>query len=223
MLQIRDNGEPTNHAGRQERARTQLRSAGLALAGAAAAVVLAGCGGTKSPSVATIATTTTTTSTSAGASTTGSQSSATAQDPGLRYARCMRANGVPNFPDPSGGGGGFTFGPGSGVDPSSPAFKRAQAQCGKLMGGGLAPGTQTHPSAQWLAKMVRAAQCMRRHGVPNFPDPTTTVPSPTVLGGGGQISNIDGVVFAFPAATIDTQSPAFTRAAKTCGFPLHNH
>jgi hypothetical protein len=136
----------------------------------------------------------------------------------------MRANGVPNFPDP-GPGGGFTFNPADGADPSSPVFDAAQAKCQKYMtlGAGLTPGTRTHPSAQWLAEMVKAAQCMRRHGVPSFPDPTTTVPSPKVLGGGGQISNIDGVVFVFPAATVDTQSPVFTRAAKTCGFPLHNH
>ena len=134
----------------------------------------------------------------------------------------MRANGVPTFPDPS--GQGFEIQPGSGIDPSSPAFQAAQAKCQKLMpAGGPAPGTVTHPSTQWLAHMVKVAQCMRGHGVPNFPDPTTTVPSPSTLHGGGVISDIDGVVFVFPAATIDPQSPAFTRAAKACGFPLHNH
>ncbi len=135
----------------------------------------------------------------------------------------MRVNGVPDFPDPS-AGGGFTFNPAAGVDPFSPAFKAAQAKCQKFMdlGGGLAPGTQTHPSPQWLAKMVKAAQCMRRHGVPNFPDPTTTVPSFKTLGGGGVISNIEGVIFVFPG-TLDMQSPLFTRAAAACGFPLHNH
>jgi hypothetical protein len=140
------------------------------------------------------------------------------------YARCMRANGVPNFPDPD-AGGGFTFSPAGGAGPSSPAFKAAQAKCQRYMnlGAGLTPGTETHPSAQWLAKMVKAARCMRSHGVPNFPDPTTTMPSPASLGGGGVISNIEGAVFVFPAATIDTQSPIFMRAAKTCGFPLHNH
>lgn len=137
----------------------------------------------------------------------------------------MRANGVPSFPDPS-GDGGFTFPAGGGVDRSSPAFERAQATCRKYLvglGGGLTPGTRTHPSAPWLATMVAAARCMRRHGVPGFPDPTTTVPSPTVLRGDGQISNIDGAVFVLPAATIDTRSPVFVRAARTCGFPLHNH
>jgi hypothetical protein len=87
-------------------------------------------------------------------------------------------------------------------------------------GGGLAPGTQTHPSPQWLAKMVRAAQCMRRHGAIDFPDPTTTVPS--LSGFVGVISDIEGVIFVFPAG-IDTQSPLFMRTAKRCGFPLHNH
>jgi hypothetical protein len=190
---------------------------------------VAGCGGSKAPSVASVATTTSTsaaasTDTTGGPAGSGSASSqAQPQKDALNYARCMRANGVPNFPDPN-SGSGFTFNPGTGVDRSSPAFNAAQAKCQKYMnaGGGLAPGTQTHPSPQWLAKMVKAAQCMRRHGVPNFPDPTTTIPSPKILGGRGQISNIEGAIFVFPGS-IDTQSPLFTRAAKACGFPLHNH
>ncbi|HEX3806320.1 MAG TPA: hypothetical protein VHV52_06025 [Gaiellaceae bacterium] len=136
----------------------------------------------------------------------------------------MRANGVPNFPDPS-AGGGFLFPAGSGVDPSSPAFEAARAKCQKyLPGSALAPGTTTHPSAQWLAHMVKAAQCMRRHGIPDFPDPRTSIPTnPFPAGsGGGVISDIEGAVFVFPH-TIDMQSPLFTRAAATCGFPLHNH
>ena len=143
------------------------------------------------------------------------------QQDSLKYARCMRADGVPKFPDPA-AGGGFLFQAGSEIDPSSPVFKTAQAKCTKLLPGGgpPGPGTQTHPSAQALAQMVKIAECMRRHGISNFPDPTTTVPSLPV--GGGVISDIDGVILVFPAA-IDTQSPAFTRAATTCKFPLHNH
>ena len=63
----------------------------------------------------------------------------------LTMARCMRSHGVPNFPDPqfgTGPGGGFGikigFGPGSGIDPSSPAFQAAQQACGRIFGG--APG-----------------------------------------------------------------------------------
>jgi hypothetical protein len=41
----------------------------------------------------------------------------------LAFARCMRAHGVPKFPDPDGKGG--QPGPGSGVDPASQAFQAA--------------------------------------------------------------------------------------------------
>ena len=41
----------------------------------------------------------------------------------LAFARCMRAHGVPNFPDPNGQAG--QLGPASGIDPSSPRFQSA--------------------------------------------------------------------------------------------------
>jgi hypothetical protein len=53
----------------------------------------------------------------------------------LAMSKCMRAHGVPNFPDPtfqSGPGGAIGIrigGPGSGIDPSSPAFQAAQKIC----------------------------------------------------------------------------------------------
>jgi hypothetical protein len=46
----------------------------------------------------------------------------------LREAKCMRAHGVPNFPDPL-PGGGYDY-PGS-IDPNSPAFQRASSACQK--------------------------------------------------------------------------------------------
>jgi len=132
----------------------------------------------------------------------------------------MRANGEPNFPDPT--SGGFQFRAGSGVNPASPAFKTASAKCAKYQPmGGLAPGLQTHPTTQWLAQMVKAAECMRVHGVPNFPDPGTSIPS-TLGSDVREVSNIDGVIFVFPTS-LDTQSPAFLHAAAACKFPLHNH
>ena len=131
----------------------------------------------------------------------------------------MRASGELNFPDPS--SGGFQFRTSSGVDPSSPAFRTAQAKCAKFQPSGLAPGLQTHPTNQWLATMVKAAACIRRHGIPNFPDPGTSVPS-TLGAGVREVSDIDGVIFVFPS-TLDPQSPAFLRAAAACKFPLHNH
>jgi hypothetical protein len=60
----------------------------------------------------------------------------------LKFAACMRANGVPNYPDPTSGNGGGVSNSiaGSGVDPNSPAFKRAEKKCGSpVPGGGAAP------------------------------------------------------------------------------------
>lgn len=54
---------------------------------------------------------------------TGSQGQSTSGSFTLAFARCMRANGVPAFPDPNGQGG--QLGPGSGIDPSSPQFQAA--------------------------------------------------------------------------------------------------
>ncbi len=195
-----------------------------------AAVLLAGCGGgASSPGVARVANTSAGSAADGGGATT-SASASTGEGAGagspeaaaLAFAKCMRSNGLPNFPDPK-AGGGFLFHTGAGVDPSSPAFKAAQAKCKKFLPEG--PGSGPPPSAQTLAHYLTVAQCMRRHGVPDFPDPRTTVPSnprAALSGGSGVISDIEGVILVFPG-TIDQQSPTFTHAAATCAFPLHNH
>ena len=127
----------------------------------------------------------------------------------------MRANGVPNFPDPNPGRGGlFSL---AGINPSSPAFRAAQAKCQKLMGGGPpVPGSTTHPSAQTLAKLVRIARCMRQHGVPQFPDPRTSVPSHPA--GIHEITDFDGAILLFPT-TMNLQAPAYRQALTACGAP----
>jgi len=214
----------------------------LGAAALVSAVLLAGCGGgSSSPPVAAVGSSTASTASapSTRAATASQSSTATgvgvagssatrSGDPAsqaLAYSRCMRANGVPSFPDPQ-PGGGVLFQRGAGIDPSSPLFEAAQTKCQRLMpiGAGLAPGARTHPSQQALAQMLRVAQCMRRHGVSGFPEPRTSVPSniPAALGGRGVISNIDGVILVVPG-TIDEGSPLFARAAAACAFPLHNH
>jgi len=50
---------------------------------------------------------------------------------GVKYAACMRANGVPNYPDPKGNQTDFND---TGVDPNSPFFQRANKLCGKQIG-----------------------------------------------------------------------------------------
>lgn len=64
----------------------------------------------------------------------GPQLSATQRAAALRLARCMRANGVPGFRDPTfskNGGGLILRGGGPGPNPQSPAFQKARAACGR--------------------------------------------------------------------------------------------
>jgi hypothetical protein len=114
----------------------------------------------------------------------------------------MRAHGVPNFPDPS-AGGGIDITPASGVDPRSPAFATASQACAKY---GPDKGAAGRPlSAAKRARLIAISQCMRTHGVPTFPDPT--FPS----SGGARIQ--------FTAGGVDPRSPAFQAASRACGGP----
>ncbi|MGH3276124.1 MAG: hypothetical protein ACRDNZ_17585, partial [Streptosporangiaceae bacterium] len=88
----------------------------------------------------------------------------------VNFAQCMRSHGVKNFPDPVNGGFSFSgVGPHS-VDPGSPAFQAAKAACIHLVPGEAQRLTVT---AQELAAGDKLAACMRSHGFPAFPDPTS--------------------------------------------------
>jgi hypothetical protein len=195
----------------------------LATALLAGGVLLAGCGAssTSTSSTAARAATTTGARTAGRDAATSTASTASSASGPLAFAECMRANGVPNFPDPNPGGG---FNVPGGDNPAGPAFRAAQAKCQHLMGspvgGPLSPGARTHPSAQTLAKLLRIARCMRKHGVPQFPDPATSVPSDLGVGEGpgGVITDFDGVILVFPA-TLNLQAPAYRQALTACGAP----
>lgn len=47
----------------------------------------------------------------------------------INYAKCMRENGVPKFPDPNAEGGIDLNGATLGVDPTGPVFKAADGKC----------------------------------------------------------------------------------------------
>ena len=205
---------------------TQLPSVSRARAFTVATLVsgilLAGCAGSsRDRTTAAVTTARRTARTMASSTTTGGVTSPAPTTPGaggsgpLAFARCMRADGVPNFPDPNPGRGGlFSL---AGINPSSPAFRAAQAKCQKLMGPGPpVPGSSTHPSAQTLAKLVRIARCMRQHGVPQFPDPRTSVPANPA--GIQEITDFDGVILLFPT-TMNLQAPAYRNALTACGAP----
>jgi hypothetical protein len=132
----------------------------------------------------------------------------------LAFSRCMRAHGLTNFPDPPPGKGiQLRITPSSGINPFSPTFKAAQASCHKLLPGG-GPGSG-HPSARDKAQMLQISECMRRHGISDFPDPTTSPPSGA--SNYGAVIGRNGVFLAIPK-TIDVRSPAFKQAAAVCRF-----
>jgi hypothetical protein len=95
----------------------------------------------------------------------------------FKYADCMQAHGVPNFPDPSGAGVQLS---GSGISTQSPAFRSAQSACQKLLPGGN--GGAGGVSETRIEQGVKLAECMRAHGLRTFPDPTTSPPSTPPLG-----------------------------------------
>jgi hypothetical protein len=133
-------------------------------------------------------------------------------DAGLKFAACMRSHGVPNLPDPGGGGGGIQIPSGSGINPSSPAFQSAQKACSKLLPfptpGGA--GSETRKLA-----MLKLARCMRSHGISAFPDPTSSPPSAPP--NGGVAFGAGGSFLSVPQSLI--QSPGFKRDAAACHFP----
>jgi hypothetical protein len=64
----------------------------------------------------------------------------------LEFAKCMRTNGVPDFPDPD-ANGAIQIKPGAGgqlgLDPSDPKFQAAQKACARYQPAGPGAGSQT--------------------------------------------------------------------------------
>jgi hypothetical protein len=93
----------------------------------------------------------------------------------VKFAECMRNNGVSQFPDP-GASGKFTIDGvvnGSSLDPNAPAFNRAISACKDLEPAGFM-GPKVTP--QQMTARLKFARCIRANGVPDFPDPTPNGP-----------------------------------------------
>jgi hypothetical protein len=112
---------------------------------------------------------------SAGAAGAGTGSPATNVDQAVKFAQCMRANGVSDFPDPDSSGQLTIDGVvnGSSLNPNTPVFQQALNACKALEPPGFMGTTRT---AQQQQAALRFAQCMRANGVPDFPDPTPDGP-----------------------------------------------
>jgi hypothetical protein len=145
-----------------------------------------------------------------GSSSPTAASSAGSESAALAAAECMRAHGVPNFPDP-GPNGGMTVlrTPDSstvtinGILISGPAFQGAERICKALgnPGGGRPPVTE-----QQKRTLLDFARCIRQHGIayadPQFP------------AGGG--------TFGGGSSGQDKNSPAFKHAATICNQAMRS-
>jgi hypothetical protein len=112
----------------------------------------------------------------------------------LAFAHCMRAHGVPDFPDPLPDGGFPRTGGGNSLQSGS-----AMNACQHLL-----PAVQPLSAAQQahvLAQDLKWSRCMRAHGFPGFSDPSWRPHG--------------GVVITAPAG-FDPGSPQAQAAGKTC-------
>jgi predicted small lipoprotein YifL len=105
------------------------------------------------------------------------------QEKMVKLAECIRAHGVPHFPDPD-PKGDYQFG----IDVSPAVWKKATEACKDLTPPGTFSGKRT-PKQQ--SDALRFAECVRANGVKDFPDPvngdplidTTKIPSSNRPGG----------------------------------------
>ena len=115
----------------------------------------------------------------------------------VAYSRCVRSHGVPDFPDP-GSNGQIPNDAKSALREVGNSLARAATYACR----NLNPAGQESPAltAQEQQDYLRAAACMRSHGLASFPDPTFP---------GGRMN------ISIPSS-IDTKSRQFTQAQQTC-------
>jgi hypothetical protein len=115
-----------------------------------------------------------------------------------RLAACMRAHGATNFPEPSASGQTSSATPG--FDTNSPAVRTAAKDCRSLLPS-IVSSLPPSLTREIRSDVLSAVACIRRHGLPNMPDPTF----------------IDGLP-RFPdlAKTVNIESQAFQSAFAAC-------
>ncbi len=130
-------------------------------------------------------------------------------------AQCIRTHGVPNYADP-------TVGPGFTIytdqrdleNATSAVVRQATSACRtEIRAANFDPSQRPHPPAQMVRDGVRAAQCLRAHGLPNWPDPKASDTFDT--GHGFQVSD-NAFAGAVPAGADPKASPAFQNAIRAC-------
>jgi hypothetical protein len=130
----------------------------LGIALAVVALIGAGCG-SDAPSQA---------GTASRPSTAGAGKKLSARDRAVKFAECIRAHGVRDFPDPN-AENDFEYG----VSVTPEVWKQATTACKDLQPPGTLSSKRT-PKEQ--SASLRFAQCIREHGVKDFPDPVNGEP-----------------------------------------------
>jgi hypothetical protein len=118
------------------------------------------------------------------------------KEAGLKYAQCMRDNGVPGFEDPKVDENGELDGLGAPKGVDEKTVEAAQKTCAKYLPNGGAP-EQMNPED--VAKIRAYAKCLRENGMPGFPDPDT-----------------DGRIRFESGKTLDPDSPEMKAADEKC-------
>lgn len=117
----------------------------------------------------------------------------------LAYSSCIRAHGVPDFPDPQ-PGGGYARGAINAIGgQNSPRLLPAQKACRAQA---VAAGFVHTPAEirRHVQQEMAESACMRKHGVPDMPDPDAQ----------GQI--------IFPPGGPNPGQPQFQAAQKRCAY-----
>ena len=162
---------------------------------AAAAMLVAGCGGGSSPGVANVSSSTSTSSSSSSSS--GGPPTPAQRQQVTSFAQCMRSHGVPNFPDPTTSPRAFK----DAFSRPSPAFGSAYTVCGHLLPPGHATTQNPATTHAQTVALLAFARCLRSHGFPSLPDPTSS----------GQLTHQ-----MLATAGIDLQARAVVQAADAC-------
>jgi hypothetical protein len=169
----------------------RIRSAVFSLATVGMAIALTACG-------------------SSNQSSSGSEGHVTyaqAQQDAVRFVGCMRSHGVSNLADPTSPHEfKISISPSSGVNPRSPAFESAETACRHLLPGGGPHSQSAARSRGQLDALLAFARCLRTHGFPGFPDPTSS----------GQVTHE-----MLAQAGINLHQPALLQAADACVSVTH--
>jgi hypothetical protein len=126
-----------------------------------------------------------------------------------RYAACMRKHGVPNFPDPKVSTGptsgsvkvAIVAGAPNGVNPKSPAVAAADKACKGIIPPPQSASQTAAQQHQRAVDLLSFAQCLRAHGLHDFPDPNPQ----------GRLT-----LQMITAAGVDLHAPQTLVAAKAC-------